>query len=98
MPTATRTTYDRRAIMADAIAQARTARASLALTWTEALGIALHTAWAMARRRADNLLAARPERTVNAFEVGRRRLGHTSRAMPLFSTFPISLRVMSRIR
>ena len=44
--------------MADAIAQARTARASLGLTWTEALAIALRTAWAMARREAENLLAA----------------------------------------
>jgi hypothetical protein len=50
--------YDRRAIMADAIAQARTARASLAITWTEALALALRAAWAMARRRAENLLAA----------------------------------------
>jgi predicted DNA-binding transcriptional regulator YafY len=44
--------------MADAIAQARTARASLAITWTEALALALRAAWAMARRRAENLLAA----------------------------------------
>ena len=58
MSTASRTTYDRCAIMADTIAQARTARASLGLTWTEALAVALRTAWTVAKRRAENLLAA----------------------------------------
>jgi predicted DNA-binding transcriptional regulator YafY len=59
MASATHTTYyDHRAIMADAIVQARTARASLGLTWTGALAIALRTAWTAARRKAENLLAA----------------------------------------
>ena len=47
-----------RAVMADANAQARIARAYLGLTWTEALALTLRTAWAMARRKAENLLAA----------------------------------------
>src|SRR5918997_1742507 len=51
-------TYGRRTIMADAIAQARTARTSPSLTWTEALALALRTAWTVAKRRAENLLAA----------------------------------------
>ena len=50
--------YDRRAIMAEAIVQARTARAALGLSWTAALAITLRTAWAAAKRRAQNLLAA----------------------------------------
>src|SRR5918997_1451776 len=51
-------TYGRRTIMADAIAQARTARTSPSLTWTEALAVALRTAWTVAKRKAENLLAA----------------------------------------
>ena len=51
------TSYDRRAIMADAIAQARAMRTGMALSWREALSLALRTAWAMARRRPENLLA-----------------------------------------
>ena len=58
MSTVSRTTYDRRSIMADAIAQARTARATLGLSWRECLAVALRTAWAVARHKAENLLAA----------------------------------------
>ena len=50
--------YDRRAIMAEAISQARALRFAMALSWREALALALRTAWAMAKRKAENLLAA----------------------------------------
>ena len=55
---ATASRYDRRAIMADAMPQAHAARAALGLSWTAALAITLRTAWAVAKRRAENLLAA----------------------------------------
>ncbi len=57
-PVHTPSRYDSRAIMAEAVQQARAARRSLGLSWTEALGLALRTAWAFAKRQAANLLAA----------------------------------------
>ena len=60
-PTHSRTTYDRRAIMAAALADARALRSGAfgpALTWREALALALRSAWTAAKRRAENLLAA----------------------------------------
>ena len=60
-PTHSRTTYDRRAIRAAALADARALRSGAfgpALTWREALALALRSAWTAAKRRAENLLAA----------------------------------------
>ena len=60
-PIHTTTTYDRRAIMAAALADARALRSGAfgpALTWREALALALRSAWTAAKRRAENLLAA----------------------------------------
>ncbi len=57
-PTHSRTTYDRRAIMAAALADARALRSTMPLSWREALALALRSAWTAAKRRAENLLAA----------------------------------------
>ena len=60
-PIHSRTTYDRRAIRAAALADARALRSGAfgpALTWREALALALRSAWTAAKRRAENLLAA----------------------------------------
>ena len=56
--TATPHRYNRRAIMAAALLDARSLRRGMGLPWRSALALALRTAWAMARFQVGNLLAA----------------------------------------